>query len=617
MSLEDDLRRMGEARAAQAHEADWRAMKATSRSRWWLGAAAAAAILVAVVGGIALVATDDDSPDLATADPDPVTNGEIERWIPPGTVTTIEYGLSPFTVWGLVGPGQEVALVTTPEDATEPLDDDWTVVIVDPPWQFRGVDDAPDGPTEFDGRADFRFRTPDGRVVLLMSRRFTASDLTEARPRLEALGGDLNGLTAEIASWDPELQAVHVGAATGVEAVISTEDAASDGSVVGWLGGGSEMQFVATYRWGLDDLSTLLGEAFAVADTGLFNSSYFAFPADRPPERVTEPEWDSVVEGLIDGDEAVILAGDPGTGERRPLGPVTASVTDHEGHHTVRFTLDDATTLTEGGQVVAVVGGISLYSEWIAPGQGTDAVIVPARMSLEEAERYVALINARETDQPGPCAANPPPSPQVLDLAVHLAADRNPLDLDQDGVDDEMLAYEDGDGWWVIARLRTGWTTPAYVGTQWPTELVQRPGGAGPASADLDGDGQLEFFVTATGNTARNAAIFSLTGCELVRVAYRDNPAEDAEFEGLLLVGVGGGSCAPTGCWPRVSCPAPGELLVEIAEPTTGGEVVWTSTSWRLIGDLLVEEATGEERFDAGAVPVDAPGPESSDLIDC
>ena len=117
--------------------------------------------------------------------------------------------------------------------------------------------------------------------------------------------------------------------------------------------------------------------------------------------------------------------------------------------------------------------------------------------------------------QGGICAANAVPSDDVLDVATHIAFDRTPLDLDQDGVDDEMLVYDDADGnWFLVARLQTGWTNALGLGTPpAPPGLAMTSEGV-TAGTDLDGDGGLEFFITGYpgGTTGR----VSLRECRLI-----------------------------------------------------------------------------------------------------
>ena len=125
---------------------------------------------------------------------------------------------------------------------------------------------------------------------------------------------------------------------------------------------------------------------------------------------------------------------------------------------------------------------------------------------------------------PPPQAGNPVPGADILDIAVHLGFDRTPLDPDLDGVDDELLAYDDADGdWWLIARLQSGWTAPVNIGRPSVPGLVQTPDGV-PAGTDLDGDGGLEFFVS--GYADPTARLVSATGCSLIGEFRPEDPAD-------------------------------------------------------------------------------------------
>lgn len=137
------------------------------------------------------------------------------------------------------------------------------------------------------------------------------------------------------------------------------------------------------------------------------------------------------------------------------------------------------------------------------------------------------------------------------------------VDLDADDVPDRIISWEADSGspdGSLHIELAGGVTEPIAI----PFNR-----GGGPelmATADVDGDGVLKVFLTAPSNTARNAFAVQLTGCTVAVIDYADEPSSDVSSQGLLLHGIGGGSCAPTGCVARVSCTA-GGIVVEQTGP--------------------------------------------------
>jgi hypothetical protein len=219
------------------------------------------------------------------------------------------------------------------------------------------------------------------------------------------------------------------------------------------------------------------------------------------------------------------------------------------------------------------------------------------------------------------CATNPEPSAGFLDTATHIAFDRTPLDLDLDGIDDEVLIHEADDGTWsLIARLQGGWTNALDIGQPSLPGLALTPDGV-PAGTDLDGDGGLEFFVT--GYLADTAQLVSFNGCELVDKFLFDSPPESpgATFGVQLGIAAGSDLCTIL-CFTRVSC-SDGVLTQEIlvTDPpgsAPGGDVALGRGEIRLHeGTLELTELLAETGIPILDLPPNAPSAETTGVIDC
>lgn len=224
---------------------------------------------------------------------------------------------------------------------------------------------------------------------------------------------------------------------------------------------------------------------------------------------------------------------------------------------------------------------------------------------------------AGSAQQTVPCAVNPVPSDDVLDLAAHIAFDRTPLDLDQDGVDDEMLIYDDADGhWFLLARLHTGWTNALDIGTPpTPPGLAQTSDGV-PAGTDLDGDGQLEFFVT--GYLGPSARLVTLQGCELIDSFFVDEPAEGLGASFGVQIGFSDATplCQGRACATRVRC-SDGVLTQELLVGIAASEAVrgWGAGEIRLDQDGVI---TTTELPTRTVGPFDDPPTEATTgVVDC
>ncbi len=147
------------------------------------------------------------------------------------------------------------------------------------------------------------------------------------------------------------------------------------------------------------------------------------------------------------------------------------------------------------------------------------------------------------------------------------------------------------------------------VGT--PTQVV-----------DIDGDGSPEVVLSGFGNTARMAAILHWDGCGFVPVVDGDHQPF------MVLVGIGGGSCRPTGCGVTNQCVESAEagrvLQHQVASPieTDPGvfEIRWELTEYRQVKGVMQRTLTQSVTVaDETELPVDGPSLSGvgSDVIDC
>lgn len=161
------------------------------------------------------------------------------------------------------------------------------------------------------------------------------------------------------------------------------------------------------------------------------------------------------------------------------------------------------------------------------------------------------------------------------------------------------------------------------------TEPVELPGILNPdslrlfGSFDLNADGVAEILLDGLGNTARIVVILQTDGCDLVPVLGEDTRGDVFR----LLIGVGGNSCAPTGCPVRVRCVGdeletsllePDESIRGQLVPLSEAPVVVTTVRYRLVPgllDLLSEETVMYPTLDDA--PEDAPSFGEGDVVNC
>lgn len=143
------------------------------------------------------------------------------------------------------------------------------------------------------------------------------------------------------------------------------------------------------------------------------------------------------------------------------------------------------------------------------------------------------------------------------------------------------------------------------------------------AVVDLDGDGVREVFLGGVGNTARSAIVLTPDSCVL-------RPLRSAtEDPFLLLVGVGGNSCASTGCAVANRCERTDDgldLSHVLMQPVGGGPdttvvdppVSLTTTTYRMQNGEIVELATTTQEFSSiSDLPGDAPSMSAGETVQC
>lgn len=193
----------------------------------------------------------------------------------------------------------------------------------------------------------------------------------------------------------------------------------------------------------------------------------------------------------------------------------------------------------------------------------------------------------------------------VPDDATHLAIDRTPLDVDQDGTPDEILVSETADGHRIHVMLAAGTAWADVSGSEWP-RLLDRPEG-GAAGRDLDGDGLLDFFL----------APMSTNGAELVRVAACGGTVgEIGPHEGEWCIRDGGFHCDR-----RIACVGDAVL----SDMTYGGDVegleehewVWSRWQNRFVDDELVATRSAAAQYLLTDPPPGVPTPADADTVDC
>ncbi len=191
------------------------------------------------------------------------------------------------------------------------------------------------------------------------------------------------------------------------------------------------------------------------------------------------------------------------------------------------------------------------------------------------------------------------------------------LDLDADGNDESTLWVTDpGPDAHVVISTAAGRIANAMVGTDLFSPSVL-------AVVDLDGDGLAEVVLGGVGNTARGAVVLSPRDCSFGAVP---GVAEDPF---ILLVGVGGNSCAPTGCAVGNRCEqsSSGVILehtqtAPVADQQAGGTgvpaVALTTETLELRGGKMITLGTETVTFPSMAdLPGQYPSMADSDLVRC
>ena len=209
-------------------------------------------------------------------------------------------------------------------------------------------------------------------------------------------------------------------------------------------------------------------------------------------------------------------------------------------------------------------GARSTDVSYVADPTTAGSRFVEITVDAAHASDVIASLVWDDPQQPDPCPAVNPPA----DVTRIGAAD-----VDGDGTADPLEAWSDGSGIQVHARTAGGPTGAAHLGITVIPDLL--------AAVDLNGGGD-EVFVTGPGNTARNAVILTFDGCRLDVVP--DDSGTGEPF--LALIGIGGNSCAPTGCRPIVACyrePGWGPvLLTAVVGPDGAGALSWRAETHRM-----------------------------------
>ncbi len=627
MTLEEQIRRMGEARAAAVLAPPWRDVANTEgRGPRRLAIAAAAAVVLAAATGLAIFALGGDDNNTVAGDADG-QSAAIRRWVPDGDITSVQYG-GPHESWFAVG--TDIALVTTPGDAFSLDDDDWTLISRgDTSLGMSGLTD----PTVLETRDDVGLLwlpgTNEGEGLVLASRRFGSETLLELTKSLDR-SVDVGAIAALIADWAADIDIVYEGPPAVPDISVEAQGSPS----IRWIATRSEEQYAATYPPLADGGGFVFGFR---GDESVTQGPDFWSDNDAPRE-VDDQEWDEIHRALTSAITEVELylrmprvsRDRDNPDEATELFPTfTAQVAERDESHTIELALDEEVHFEFSDVVGIRLGPFQLIFRTQGSPETTNKLVLDARLSEWEAERLVELINEGVTEpnmaapaQTGPCATNPVPSDDVLDLAAHIAFDRTPLDLDQDGVDDEMLIYDDADGnWFLLARLQAGWTNALEVGDAVLPSLVPTPGGV-PAATDLDDDGGLEFFLARDATTTgRNAGVVSLRGCDLVdEFALADAPDEPGQRIGVPTAPPVDPECG-SGCLVRVTCRD--NVLVEelVISPASAVDAnwTWTTTEVRFV-DGAVEINEFAERTGSPLTTTlsgHAPRPEDAGVIDC
>ncbi len=633
MSLEDQIRAMGDARAASVSTPSWSDVSRGGRGRWLLAAAAAIVLVVGVVVVLSTDDGDDPSVDVDTADPAVGIDSEppIRRWIPAdGEIDTIEYGAFASLFTNSVGARHEVALITTLDDAADPQDLDWTTIDIKIPGLIG--DDRELGPEISSGVTYMVLLRPESNEeVAIRSVRFSPEELEEVRADLIGIE-NIQVLASTIAALDDAIDVAYAGPAASHDRSLT-----GPGGTLAWTNTENPAQFFATFPQ-VASGSASVQEYFALVETEpiTFDSDYFAWPDDPAPREIDVAEWNTLIENTVrESATTQLFYAQTSFAEAGPEFDVIGRATVSGGAEpTLELVMDEPFAIRDGGVIVSEFSGeaptIRLIFGPLDPGVEYSTIRLAARLSATEARLFANRINASwspvdDAPSPGPtCATNPEPSAEFLDTATHIAFDRTPLDLDLDGIDDEILVHEaDDDTWSLIARLQRGWTNALDIGQPSLPGLALTPGGV-PAGTDLDGDGGLEFFVT--GYLAGTAELVSFNGCELVDEFLVDSPpgSPGATLGVQLDLPATDELCAEE-CFTRVSC-AGGAVIQEIlisALPDDGEDPSEPHFSWGRAqfslrdGVITVNELPPADGRSLVDLPADAPSQETTGVIDC
>jgi len=352
------------------------------------------ALTMSVVAGILLLRSHE------------AAEGGFDRMIPVGGVTSLSYGSSPVTL-SSGSSEQRVALVSTPGDATNAADTDWTWIMFDPVSNLGdGGSDRPRARNS-DGLARLSFPVDSGGSTTIVSARFDARSLETAIEVFAAAGSDVDLIAHTIISWSDDLDLVWSGHPVVVDAVVmngsSPADPDNDSQAIGWIDSSDGRRYAASFRPFIGEDSTGRASVFQLPVVVGLTENYLSIPATPPPVSMTEPAWFSIISELVGDHPEVHLTGgflmpDPSYDITDVDVGSIAEVMETEHDYTVALRFATPLPFHDPIRIFAVVGdSVTLRFDLLYGSAPRSVVSVPSRMSRREARLWVDLINSRDS----------------------------------------------------------------------------------------------------------------------------------------------------------------------------------------------------------------------------